>query len=245
MFYFTPSRLVALMTNTLIVIGLISSVHAENSDHNHPHSIQVNGMGIVLIAPDKADLILAIEIQAKSAEIARDQAGATMTALIKAIKESNVADKDIQTRQVSLYPIYKQDAANKINGYQLANRVTICVRDISKVSTIIDSAVTAGGNAVRLQAINFAIDNPEAALAQAREKAYANAHAKAEQYAKLAGLTLGRVMHISEGNSMQPMSVPYAEMSVMRKATSTDNSTPIQAGEQEVSVTTEVIFGAE
>ncbi len=245
MFYITPSRLVALIINTLIVISLIASAHAEDSDHNRPHSIQVNGMGRVSIAPDKADLTLAIEIQAKSAEIARDQAGATMTALIKAIKESNVADKDIQTRQVSLYPIYKQDAANKINGYQLANRVTICVRDISKISAIIDSVVTAGGNAVRLQGIDFAIDNPDAALAQAREKAYDNAHDKAEQYAKLAGLTLGRVMHISEGNSIPPMSVPYTEMSVMRKAASTDNSTPIQAGEQEISVTTEVIFGTE
>ncbi|UOA09051.1 SIMPL domain-containing protein [Methylobacter sp. S3L5C] len=226
-------------------MSLISFAQAEGIDHNRPHSIQVNGMGRVSIAPDKADLTLAIEIQAKSAEIARDQAGATMAALLKAIKESSVADKDIQTHQVSLYPIYKQDAANKINGYQLANSVTICVRDISKVSTIIDSAITAGGNAVRLQTINFAIDNPEAALAQAREKAYSNAHAKAEQYAKLAGITLGRIMHITEGNSMPPMPVPYAEMSVMRKATSTDNSTPIQAGEQEVSVTAEVIFGTE
>lgn len=223
----------------------MSSVRAEDLDHHRPHSIRVNGLGRISIAPDKADLTLSVEAQAKSAEAARDQAAAAMTALIKAVKDANVADKDIQTRYVSLYPIYGQDAANKINGYQLANRVTVVVRDVGKVSAIIDSAVKAGGNPVRVQGINFAIDNPEAALSQAREKAYANAQAKAGQYAKLAGVTLGRAMHISEGGGVPPMPVPYTEMSVMRGAIGAGDSTPIQAGEQEVSVTVDVIFGVE
>ena len=223
----------------------MSPLRAENLDHNSPNSIQVNGLGVVSIAPDKADLTLSVEVQAKSAEAARDQAAAAMTALIKALKDANVADKDIQTRNVSLYPVYGQDTANKITGYQLANRVTVCIRDISKVSAIIDSAVKAGGNPVRVQGINFAIDNPEAALAQAREKAYANARAKAGQYAKLAGVILGRALHIIEGGGVPPMPLPYAEMSVMRGAIGASNSTPIQAGEQEISVTVEVIFGIE
>jgi uncharacterized protein YggE len=168
-----------------------------------------------------------------------------MTALIKALKEANVADKDIQTRNVSLYPVYGQDTANKITGYQLANRVTVCIRDISKVSAIIDSAVKAGGNPVRVQGINFGIDNPEAALVQAREKAYANARTKAEQYAKLAGVTLGRAMHISEGAGAPPMPTPYSDMSMLRGAVGASSPTPIQVGEQEVSVTVNVIFGVE
>jgi len=220
-------------------------VQAEDLDHHRPHSIQVDGLGRVSIAPDKADLTLSVEVQAKSAEAARDQAAVAMTALIKAVKNENVADKDIQTRYVSLYPIYGQDTANKINGYQLANRVIICIRDISKVSAIIDSAVKAGGNPVRIQGINFGIDNPEAALAQAREKAYANARTKAEQYAKLADVTLDRAMHISEGAGAPPMPTPYAEMSMLRGAVVASAHTPIQVGEQEVSVTVNVIFGVE
>ena len=168
-----------------------------------------------------------------------------MTALINAVKAENVADKDIQTSNVSLYPIYGQDGANKISGYQLTNRVTVVIHDVSKVSAIIDSAVKAGGNPVRVQGISFGIDNPEAALAQAREKAYANARAKAEQYAKLANVTLGRVMHIIEGGGIPPMPRPYAEMSAMRGAVSAASPTPIQAGEQEVSVTVEVVFGVD
>lgn len=222
----------------------MSPLHAEDSDLHRPHSIQVNGQGRVSIAPDKADLTLSVEVQAKSAEAARDQAAAAMTALIKALKEGNIADKDIQTSYVSLYPIYGQDGAHKISGYQLANRVTVVIHDVSKISAIIDSAIKAGGNPVRVQGISFGIDNPEAALAQAREKAYADARAKAEQYAKLAGVTIGRVMHIIEGGGV-PMPRPYAEMSVMRGAMAAASPTPIQAGEQEISVTVEVVFGVE
>jgi uncharacterized protein YggE len=238
-------RVVALLTIILIGANLMLPVHAGDLDHHRPHSIQVDGLGRISIAPNKADLTLSVEVQAKNAEAARDQAAAAMTALIKAVKDENVADKDIQTRYVSLYPIYSQDNTQKINGYQLANRVTVNIRDISKVSAIIDSAVKAGGNAVRVQGINFAIDNPEAALAQAREKAYVNARAKAEQYAKLAGVTLGRAMHISEGAGAPPMPVPYAEMSMMRGAVAASAPTPIQVGEQEVTVTVNVIFGVD
>lgn len=238
------SRLAALITTSFIGVSLMLPVHAEDIDLHRPYSIRVNGLGRVSIAPDKADLILSVEVQEKSAEAARDQAAASMTTLIKAVKNANVADKDIKTQYVSLYPIYGQDASKKINSYQLTNRVTVCVRDISKVSAIIDSAVKAGGNPVRVQGINFAIDNPETALAQAREKAYANARSKAEQYAKLAGVTLGRTMLISE-SSVPPMPVPYADMSLMRGVVGASNSTPIQVGEQEVSVTVDVIFGME
>jgi uncharacterized protein YggE len=239
-------RVFDLITIILIGINFMLPVRAEDLDHHRPHTIQVDGLGRISIAPDKADLTLSIEVQAKSAEAARDQAAAAMTSLIKAVKNENVADKDIQTRYVSLYPIYGQNTANKINGYQLANRVTVFIHDISKVSAIIDSAVKAGGNPVRVQDINFGIDNPEVALAQAREKAYANARTKAEQYAKLAGVTFGRAMHISEGaGGAPPMPTPYAEMSMLRGAVGASAPTPIQVGEQEVSVTVNVIFGVE
>jgi len=245
MFYFIYPRLAALIAIILLGVSLMSSVRAEDLEHHRPHSIQVSGQGRVSVAPDKAEITLSVEVQAKSAEAAREQAAAAMTALIKALKDENVADKDIQTRYVSLYPIYGQDGANKINGYQLANRVSVTIPDVNKVSTIIDSAVKAGGNPVRVQGINFAIANPEPALAQAREKAYADARAKAEQYAKLVGVTLGLAMHISEGTGLPPIPVPYAEMTVMRGAMGTGNPTPIQVGEQEVSITVNVIFGVE
>lgn len=221
---------------------LMTEGNADTPDTMKPRSIQVSGTGKASGAPDKADLTLSVEVRAKTAETARNQAADAMAALIKTVKNAGVADKDIQTRSVSLYPNYSPDAANKITGYQLTNQVMVCIREIEKTSDIIDSAVKAGGNATRVQGISFGIDKPEAILAEAREKAYANAKLKAEQYAKLAGVTLGSPLHISEGNAAAPTPVRYAEMRMMKAAVADSASTPVQVGEQELSVDVDVVF---
>ena len=141
----------------LFVLGsvLMTHAHAATSDNQRPRSIHVNGTGKVSAAPDKADLTLSVEVQAKTAEAARNQAAKAMEALIKTIRNQGVAEKDIQTRSVSLYPNYAPDGNNKIIGYQLSNQVAVCIRDLDKASDIIDSAVLAGGNATRVQGISF------------------------------------------------------------------------------------------
>lgn len=231
--------LLLLLANIL----LISHTNADTLNDQQPRSIHVNGTGKVSVAPDKADLTLSVEVQAKTAESARNQAATTMAALIKAMKNAGVADKDIQTRSVSLYPNYSPDPTNKVIGYQLSNQVAVCIRDIKKVSSVIDLAVQAGGNSTRVQGISFAVDNPESALAEAREKAYANAKAKAGQYAQLAGVTLGSPLRISEGSDVSPVPMPYGEIRMMKTAMADNASTPVQAGEQEVTVTVDVMFG--
>jgi len=223
-------------------VFLMPSTNAETLDNPHPRSIRVSGTGKVSVKPDKSDLTLSVEVQAKTAEAARKLAATTMDALIKAVKTGDVADKDIQTRSVSLYPNYSPDSANKITGYQLSNQVAVCIRDINKVSDVIDAAVQAGGNSTRVQGISFAVDNPESALSQARDLAYANAKMKAGQYAKLAGVTLGSPLHISEGSNVSPVPMPYGEMRMMKTAMADSPSTPVQTGEQEVSVTVDVAF---
>lgn len=243
MFYYRSRFTVTFLSLVLMSIQLMSTANAETLDNQRPRSIHVSGTGKVSVTPDRADLTLSVEVQAKTAETARNLAANSMEALIKSVKNAGVADKDIQTRSVSLYPNYSPDTTNKIVGYQLSNQVAVCIRDINKASDIIDSAVKAGGNTTRVQGISFAIDKPESALAEAREKAYANATMKAEQYAKLSGVTLGSPLHISEGSDMPPVPMPYAEMRTMKAAMADSASTPVQAGEQDVSVTVDVMFG--
>ena len=91
----------------------------------------------------------------------------------------------------------------------------------------------------------FAIENQEPVLADARDKAYANAKMKAEQYAKLAGVSLGAPLHISEGADIAPTPMPYGEMRMMKSAMADSASTPVQAGEQEVTVNVDVMFAIE
>lgn len=245
MFYYRFRQSSTFLTLVLVSTLLMSNANAETLDNQRPRSIHVIGTGKVSFAPDKADLTLSVEVQAKTAEAVRTQAANSMDALIKAVKNEGVEDKDIQTRSVSLYPNYSPDTANKIIGYQLSNQVAVCIRDINKASDIIDSAVKAGGNWTRVQGINFGIDNPKAALGNAREKAYTDAKTKAEQYAKLASVTLGSPLHINEGSDIPAAPMPYGEVRMMKAAMADGASTPVQVGEQEVTVTVDVMFGIE
>jgi uncharacterized protein len=205
------------------------------------HTIHVAGQGKVSVRPDKADLTLAVEVHAKTAKAAREQAAVKMASLIAAVKELGIAEKDIQTSYVSLSPEYNEHS--KIIGYMLNNQLLVCVRDINQVGTVIDTAVQAGGDATRVQGLSFAVQDPNNALVQARAQAFADARKKAEQYAELAGVSLGKAIQISELGSNAPTPVPYASDLVMMKATAP--ATPIQAGEQEVSVNVSVMFGVE
>lgn len=227
----------------ILCFTLSTQAMAELNATSQPRTIHVSGTGKASAVPDKADLTLSVEIQAKTAEAARARAAEVMDALIKAVKREGVADKDIQTRSLSLYPTYSPDIANKITGYQLANQVSVSIRDIDKTGDIVDVAVKAGGNATRVQGINFSLDDANAALTEAREKAYANAKSKADQYAKLAGVSLGAPLHISEGGTNAPPPLPYAEMRMMKAGMADSASTPIQAGEQEISLSVDVVFG--
>jgi uncharacterized protein len=227
-------------TAVFLGVSLMSAAHAEGIA-SRSNSIHVNGQGKVSVRPDKADINLAIEVHTKTAKAAREQAAKAMQTLVDAVQDMGVAEKDIQTSYVALSPEYGSDS--KIIGYQLTNQVLVCVRDVNKAGGVIDAAVQAGGNAARVQGMSFAVDNSAAALIQAREKAYQDAHTKAQQYAKLAGVTLGRAMHISEGSGASPAPVPYADSAFMMKSSAA--STPVQVGEQEVAVSVDVIFGIE
>jgi uncharacterized protein len=147
-------QILTFLALALLSISLMTAAVAETLDNQRPRSIHVSGTGKVSVAPDKVDLTLSVEVQAKTAEAARNQAAVAMEALIKALKNEGVADKDIQTRSVSLYPNYSP-TSNKIIGYQLSNQVAVCIRDINKVSDIIDSAAKAGGNSARVQDVNL------------------------------------------------------------------------------------------
>jgi uncharacterized protein len=228
-----------------VTLALLSTdiMSAVNPDHTQPRSIQVNGIGKAYAPPDKADITLVVEAQAKTVELARNQSAATMSTVLQSIKEAGIADRDIQTRAVSLYPNYSPDTANKVIGYQSNNQIVVAVRDLNKASALIDDAVRVGGNAVRLQGISFSLANPEDVLVKAREKAFANAKAKAEQYAKLANVTLDAPLQISEGGDTSHGPIIFGDTTNMRAAIADRVSMPLQPGEQEILVVVDVLFG--
>jgi uncharacterized protein YggE len=125
-----------------------------------------------------------------------------------------------------------------INGYDVYQSLTVKLRKLDQAGDAISDAAEAGGNATRINGVSFDIEDHSALLEQARDKAFADAKAKAEQYARLAGRSLGRVTQINEGN-VGGGPITYA---AGRAEAAMDSSVPIQPGTQQISVSNTVVW---
>ena len=118
--------------------------------------------------------------------------------------------------------------------------VTAKIRDIDKAGATIDAVAEAGGDLTRIDSISFSVDDPSGYYEEARQKAMADAKAKGEQLAELAGVTLGKPTYISEGSIYMP---PVTRGSVYEEAVGAPApETPISPGEMEISLRLQVVY---
>jgi uncharacterized protein YggE len=198
-----------------------------------PAAISVTGEATVSVPPDLAEIDGGVTSEAKTAREASEANNAAMGKVLQALKGAGIEEKDIQTARLSLQP---QSAPNRsgpsaIAGYRASNRVTIRVRDVTKVASVIDTLVGAGAN--EIGGINFVVSQASKLLDEARERAVADARRKAEIYAKAAGVTLGAPLSISEEGNSAP--VPYRRMAAGMAV-----SAPVAQGEETLQVTVSV-----
>ena len=207
--------------------------------------IWVTSEGEVMAAPDIATLRLGIAAQAATVAEAQSEATEAMTKVMDALIDNGVAENDIQTQHFSIYQVTRWDRENEeevVIGYRVTNMVTAKIREIDKeidkAGTIIDAVTEAGGDLTRIDGISFSVDDPSAYYEEAREKAIADAKAKAEQLAELAGVTLGKPTYISEGTHIPPP-IYFRGADVVEAAAP---ETPISPGEIEISLTIQVAY---
>jgi uncharacterized protein YggE len=204
--------------------------------------ITVVGVGTANGTPDVAHITVGIETQGTSVQQAVDDNKTKMTALLSAIKALTIADKDIQTTNYSVYSqrdSVPNPAGNGDNGpltYHVSNQVDVTVRDVSKLGDVLDKVVAAGAN--NIYGVNFSVDDPSKLQADARTKAFADAKARAQSLAQLAGVSLGDVVTVSEfGSGSSPiMDMKSAAMGLG------GGGAPIQPGALEVSMNVQVTF---
>jgi hypothetical protein len=157
-----------------------------------------------------------------------------------ALMSNGVAEEDIQTSNYSIWPQYDYTGQRQILvGYQVNNNVTVKIRDIETAGATIDAVAAAGGDDVTVNGVSFSIEDNEALITAARDAAFADAKAKAEQLAELSGVTLGDPISISENFSPAPQPYRYDEV-VFAGADSAETS--ISPGEQSVVVSVAVQF---
>jgi uncharacterized protein YggE len=188
--------------------------------------IVVSGEGSVSVKPDHAQVRSGVTTRAKTVKEAVDANSKLMAAVIAALKDAGIADKDIQTSRFSIQPVYAPQEPRtepRLTGYSVSNQVTATIREIGKVGDVLDRAIAAG--ATDAGNIAFLVADPSKALDQAREAAVADARRKAEVYAKASGVRLGRVEWIAEDVAGGP------PMPMMARAAPGAAPVPIAAGE--------------
>ncbi len=212
------------------------------------NTISVSGMGKVTAIPDLATVNIGVLSQGTTAVEVKNQNNDKVSKIIAFVKEQGIDAKDITTSQFSFYPT--QDYNNgspRITGYQGNQSVTVKVhgvdKDQSKLEKILDGSVNNGAN--QINGVSLSVEKPEDLQQDARKAAIADAKQKAQELAREAGLSLGKVVSISESGGGYPGPLPYAMDSVRSMAgVSIEKSIApdFQTGSQEITETMTVTY---
>jgi uncharacterized protein YggE len=202
-------------------------------------TITLTGKGTVDHAPDVAMISVGVQVEAKTAAEAMTQQAQQMNGVFAAVKAAGIADRDMQTGNLSLNPVYEypNNARPRLTGYQASNQLTIKVRKLDTLGQTMDAVVKGGGNTIH--GVSFSIDQPDKFQNDARIEAIKDAASKAELYAQAVGYKVKRIVTISE-QEFYPQPVPM--MMQTRNQDMAAAATPIAAGEVSLTQTVNVVF---
>lgn len=204
--------------------------------------LDVVATGEVSRVPDVAIISAGVVTRAATATQALSENAQRMERVVAALRRAGVAERDIQTSSINLNPDYRyvENQAPVLTGYQASNNVTVRFRDIAQSGRILDALVAEGAD--QINGPTLTIDEPEAALNEARRDAIAVARARAQLYAQAIGKRVGKILSISESGGGF---APRPPMAMMRAESAMAADTQIVPGEQTLSVSLSVSFELE
>lgn len=248
MTFILKSPLAALTTATALSVSVLLATttlsSAQEAVMKRPAVISVNASGETTAKPDMAIVNLGVVTEGSSANEALLANNEAMKKAIDAMKASGIEERDLQTSNFSIYPVYDKNSSykkltDKKNEYRVSNSLTVRVRDLSKLGTILDESVKLGVNS----SSNLTLTNadPKPYTTQARKNAVIEARERAETLADAAGVKLGRVLIINEGNA-QFAPIQQRGMMMADSAAGARAPVPIASGELEYNVNVMVTF---
>jgi len=237
----TPKGFFAL--SLFLAFALLPAAPALAHDEAPKRTISLSATGAVKTTPDKVDISTGVTSEAKTAREALDQNTQAMSKVVAALKEDGIAEKDIQTVNFSVGPVYEQRPYDRpdgkppvIVGYRVTNQVRITLHDTKKLGAILDKVVSLGSN--QIDSIEFGVEEPEALKDEARKLALKNVTENAKLYAEAAGVGLGPILSIAEEESAYyPHAMPAAARMDMAK-----EAVPIEAGTATVEIRVRVTW---
>ena len=171
--------------------------------------ITVVGVGEVSLVPDVGQINVGVEARAATVSEAKAEVDRQMAALVDVLRTLGLDDKDIQTSQYSIHyerePMVRESPEAGTGAFRVSSMLRLKVRDVEQVGNVLDAAVQADANQV--YGVQFTVSDDTKWQSEAREAAMADARARAEELARLAGVTLGQVVSVSEVIGASPVPV--------------------------------------
>lgn len=200
-------------------------------------TVTVTGSGTAAVSPDVVRLDLRVGHDADDVASALTGAAAGIAQVTEAVRAAGVLDADIRTLDASVSQ--RWDNSGAAVGFTAQQRLGVTVRRLDATGEILESAAAAVGNALLVDQVRLDVADRRDGQARAREAAFADARAKAEQYAALAGCTLSEVLGVAEAGSA-PVGAPRLAM----KAMSADLSggMPVEGGDLEIAASVTVTW---
>jgi uncharacterized protein len=225
----------------VLILALVLS--ACGTAPTQARTLVVSGNGIVSLAPDIAYIYIGVHTDDPDLASGVSRNNTQAQTLVDALKNAGIDGKDIQTSNFSVYTngnlgYDKATGQTTSNGvyYSVDNTVYVTMRDLGKLGTILNTAVSSGANSIN--SISFDVADKTAAMVEARQKAMTNASNLAAELAKTAGLKLGEIQNVSYSDYSPS---PYYGMGG-GGAAAPNASVPIQAGQTQISVTVSVTY---
>jgi hypothetical protein len=252
-----------LVAGTLAFFAGQMILENKSINQQNNYQISVSGEGKVYAKPDVALVSLGVTAQSETVADATKTGTEKMNAVIDAVKGMGVDEKDIQTTNYSLSPVYSSpdkilispvsseiyrsstiitgssmtNSSQEIIGYKLVQNVQVKIRDFTKIGEILSKATEVGSN--QIGDLQFTIDNPEQFKEQARVQAIAQAKTKAESLARESGIKLGKLINVYESNYYSPST--YSSVKGMGGDIAAAAPT-IQPGQQEVYISISLVY---
>lgn len=223
------------MWMTLVGLLMVTPVGAQSQDAMR--QISVEGTGRVAAVPDMAIVQLGVQREARDAGSALSAASEAMTSVLSQIANAGIDPQDVQTTGIGLRPVWNhsQDGSPpRVTGYVASNDLSVRVEDLDLLGDLLTAVVGEGANT--MNGLNFEVTNKTELEDRARVAAVEDAARKATVLAEAAGLRLGAVMSLSEGQQISQPG-PMLEMAMSDRA-----AVPVAAGQIEITVTVRAVY---
>ncbi|CAN7373694.1 SIMPL domain-containing protein [Knoellia sp. LjRoot47] len=200
--------------------------------------VEVTGHGAHHVVPDLVILRARVQCEARDVASALTESSNRTAAALQAAADHGVEGPDRRTEDVGIHPRHDTEG-RKVVGYTAYQAFRLTIRDTSRVGDVLQALAGAAGDALGVDGIEMTAEQTPEAVEASRQAAFEDAHARATQYARLAGVTLGPVLMIREGvpetGTPRPM--------FARSADALAGSMPVEAGTRAITSTVTVRWG--